>query len=92
MYQVRALRLTKDDLWSKGTIQQIYLRDFEAITLYCLGVTQHNGWEPLRIQKKIGYAYQSEAYAQEICMRQNSLSFTVNHQSIERLLLLPPAS
>lgn len=70
MYQVRALSLTKDDLWSKGVIQKVYLDDTEIARLFCLGVTKANQWEPLRIQGKIGYAYSSEAYAQEICARQ----------------------
>jgi hypothetical protein len=74
MYQVRALLLTKDDLWSKGMIQQVYLDDTELATLFCLGVMENGHWEPLRIQGKIGYAYHSELYAQEICSNQSSLS------------------
>ena len=38
MYHVQALLLTKDDLWSKGTVQQVYLDDTETATLFCLGV------------------------------------------------------
>ena len=48
MYQVRALLLTKDDLWSKGRIQQVYLNDRELVMLFCLGVMENNHWEPLR--------------------------------------------
>lgn len=92
MYQVRALPLTKDDLWSNGTIQQIYLEHSETATLYCLGEMKKNGWEPLRIQGKIGYAYQSETYAQEICARQARVSFIRNHRPVEEPLLLAYAS
>lgn len=69
MYHVRALVLTRDELWSGGVIQQVYLNDTEAVPLFCLGVIRGNGWEPLRVQGKIGYAYRSEVDAQEICAR-----------------------
>ncbi len=70
MYQVRALQLTKDDLWSNGVIQKVYLDDAETALLFCLGVTRGDRWEPLCIEGKVGYAYRSEADAQEICARQ----------------------
>lgn len=71
MYQVQALQLTKNDLWSKGMIQKIYLDDTEKALLFCLGVTKGDQWEPLCIQGKIGYAYRSEADAQRICAGQS---------------------
>lgn len=70
MYQVRALQLTKDDIWSKGMIQKIYLDDTERALLFCLGTMSGDQWEPLCIQGKIGYAYNSEAFAREVCTRQ----------------------
>lgn len=69
MYHIRALVLTRDELWSGGVIQRVYLNDTEAVTLFCLGVIGGNGWEPLRVQGKIGYVYRSEVDAQEICAR-----------------------
>jgi hypothetical protein len=88
MYQVRALLLTRDDLWSKGMIQQVYLDDTELVTLFCLGVMENSHWEPLRIQGKIGYAYRSELYAQEICSNQSSLSSS-SAASTERMWEIP---
>jgi hypothetical protein len=67
MYQVQTLFLTKDDLWSKGVIQRVYLEDTRPTTLFCVGVMRRSHWEPLRVQGKIGYAYHSEAYAREVC-------------------------
>lgn len=86
MYQVRALQLSKDDLWSGGLIQQIFLDDFETATLFCLGVTKKGHWEPLRVQGKIGYAYQSETYAREICTRQSGFPFFSNNVSVKHSL------
>lgn len=76
MYQVRALPLTKSDLWSKGMIQKVYLDDTEVALLFCLGTTKGEQWEPLRVQGKIGYAYRSETEAQESCARQSHSQYT----------------
>jgi hypothetical protein len=71
MYQVRALLLTKGDLWSKGMIQRLYLDDNESAIVYCLGTMNGSHWEPLRVQGKIAYAYRSREYAQAVCTSQN---------------------
>ncbi len=70
MYQVRALSLTKTDLWSNGMIQNIHLDDTETALLFCLGILKGDQWEPLRVQGKIGYVYRSEIDAQAICAHQ----------------------
>ena len=79
MYSIQALLLTKDDLWSKGAVQQVYLNDTETALLFCLGVMTDDHWEPLRVQGKVAYAYRSETYAQEICANQ---SYVKSHHAI----------
>ncbi len=92
MYQVRVLRLNREDLWSKGMIQEIYLDDTETAPLFCLGIVKKNHWEPLRVQGKIGYAYQSEAYAQEICANQSSLTLVGRHLQLQEIPSLAEVS
>lgn len=92
MYQVQPLILGKDDLWSKGTIQQVYLSDNEMMLLFCLGRMRGGHWEPLRVQGKIAYAYQSEAYAQELCTQQMRLTRLRKNVLIEGTRALAPAS
>ena len=92
MYQIRTLLLCKDDLWSKGMIQQIYLDDAESTILFCLGIVQKNHWEPLHVQGKIGYAYQFEADAQEICANQPGITFIDRNASLQKTLASAVAS
>jgi len=89
MYQVRALSLTKNDLWSDGLIQKIYLDDTERAQLFCLGVMKGDQWEPLCVQGKIGYAYRSEAYAREISTSQSCPRFTrsIGYQPARKIVI-----
>ena len=73
-------------------IQQIYLDDTGTIPLFCLGIVKKNHWEPLRVQGKIGYAYQFEAYAQKICSYQSSMRFADNNMPLQELLPSAAAS
>lgn len=92
MYQVRVLQLSREDLWSQGMIQGIYLNDAETTPLFCLGIVKKNHWEPLRVQGKIGYAYQSETYAQEVCANQSSLTLVSRNMHVKEVLPLAKAS
>jgi len=70
-------------------IQKVYLDDTEVALLFCLGTMKGDQWEPLRIQGKIGYAYRSEADAQEMCARQSRahLTSSIRYQPTKKMVV-----